>query len=679
MSGQSWVSAAYQTALLAYAVGRAAFFQTYMRSPAPSNATRTVQGVYGSTFELDPNVNAKNNTAVNGGNAYKGVYDASQTYHTVHNSYFGAPLRFETAYFDGGTIWIANLNYQLYKRTGQAAYLTEFNSICAAFLDFNGFGRPYEGTQSFGSTLSNLIDQGAGTAFNGVRCFGNFGDPWTDGQDYGRFMRNVRDADAAGLGNYMPMKQAFCATARNILAASSDQYLTADWSGPEYEFLDKTNSWTQAHTEGAGGNYNVPGSAFGNPRQAMTTGCALIVVSAAAQLAIANDPAVITSGLGAMPIEALAADVAALHAALESKAGISGGLTFPNFIGWGNKKSRLDGDDIGYPCVFFNDYQGYLRYDITNNYLAFWQQPAGGVRTERFRLSAAGALIQGDATTAGTHYVGQTLYAQSGVVAMSTATGSQLYMGNPGGFPGIALGSAGYFINSSSGHISFVAGNSEALRVQSGNVFVYGAMNASYHYLFTSDNVYNFASSSQCAAGIYLGNQPNVRSDMRLKTQVTPYSADEIACAREVGKLLTKYKYIAAVEEKGDKARWQSGALAQLIVQKMQDHGLVNAPAAGGVATSIPYTFVGYDIWEARLGEPAVEAVDEVSHIEEGPDGQSILVVDTPAVPARPAIPAVEAGYVYTVRYEALLVWIAAAHEQAITSIEARLAKLEAA
>lgn len=650
MGQQTWVSAAYRTALLAYAKNRADFYYNHHRTGAPTTPTKAVQGIHWIDMNLDPNVAGPVNMSFNGGQAASNGYDTNQTYHQPFNSFFDRPYRACTAHFPDGTFEIGCLNWQLWKSGAGAGYLAEFESILQAVTSDHGYARDY----------------------HGVRLFGVFRDAWVDGQGLGDLTRACRASIKAGNTTTDPtgyFRQVVVNTGKAIAARSADGYLNADWMGRQINPADGTWTWME---ETALNYAGTNGSAFGHPRQLTTNGCAGTVVGAAAGLAADGDQAILRSGVtGSWSIETLAHEVAALTAALETKADLAGGQTFADPI------------NIKLPNTGFHHdgYSFYMKGDTPSTRFGFnrsaaqWEGVIGGSTYHTF---GAGRTYHG-----GDLHADQNIFSDNaGISANNVGTGGQLYLNMPGGFPGINLGASGFYINTSGGHVSHVAGGVETMRVQSGDVFIYGGVTASYHYKFSQDNVFNFAAPGVRGAGIYLGNNPNVTSDETTKTEVTAFTPAELDAARAIAKLLTKFKSKDAVAKKGADARWHSGALAQAVVHELQTRQLIEAPSDGSLAVDIPYDWVGHDTWDAEPAQPAVEAVDEVSHMEEvsRPDGTvaQILVIDTPGVAGRQAIPAIAAGELYSIRYEPLLVWIAAAHEWALSSIEKRVDALEA-
>jgi len=73
---------------------------------------------------------------------------------------------------------------------------------------------------------------------------------------------------------------------------------------------------------------------------------------------------------------------------------------------------------------------------------------------------------------------------------------------------------------------------------------------------------------------VYAVNSTINTSDATLKEQVTDLSAAELQAATACKALIKKYKWISAVEEKGDDARWHVGVIAQEVQQAFVDAGL---------------------------------------------------------------------------------------------------------
>jgi hypothetical protein len=128
-------------------------------------------------------------------------------------------------------------------------------------------------------------------------------------------------------------------------------------------------------------------------------------------------------------------------------------------------------------------------------------------------------------------------------------------------------------------------------------------------------------------------------SDAREKTTLTALKASEIAAAKDLAKSIGTYKWLDAVAKKGEGARKHIGVTAQEVIRVMESHGL----------DAMAYGVVCYDKWEES------EITEAVS--EEGVEPKKHKTL---------------AGDRYGVRYDELMMFIAA-------GFEARLAALEAA
>lgn len=150
----------------------------------------------------------------------------------------------------------------------------------------------------------------------------------------------------------------------------------------------------------------------------------------------------------------------------------------------------------------------------------------------------------------------------------------------------------------------------------------------------TATATYNIGASGAAVNNIYSQNAVTVVSDVRHKTDIRDLTSQEIDCAKLCAKKLKLYKLNAAVDEKGDLARYHVGAIAQDIISAFDDCGLDWSQ----------YGIVTYESW---CDTPAIDAVyDENGDIVE--DGS----------------PAVTAGDIYMIRYEELNCFIMAAMVQ---------------
>ena len=158
--------------------------------------------------------------------ARTGIGDARQVYLSPQNAYFGKPIRGLDSTFIGGLFLEGQLAGLLFEDDGNAAYLDDINTMAAALISPQGYGRTVDGAT--------------------VLC--NCRDPWTDANGAPGF---VQDAlSRPGVDPSGAVKQVFRNTAAAILAhdrvLAANAY-TADWSGPETNPSDGTTSWQAAY------------------------------------------------------------------------------------------------------------------------------------------------------------------------------------------------------------------------------------------------------------------------------------------------------------------------------------------------------------------------------------------------------------------------------------------------
>ena len=166
-----------------------------------------------------------------------------------------------------------------------------------------------------------------------------------------------------------------------------------------------------------------------------------------------------------------------------------------------------------------------------------------------------------------------------------------------------------------------------------------------------ADNAYAIGSASFRPSTIYAATGAISTSDGTLKTVRGPLTAVELAAAKTIAGQINVFQFNDAVAEKGpDGARLHFGVIAQDVIAAMTAQGL----------DPMRYAFVCHDAWEAEPGRAA---------IPEQRDADDKLIV-----PAQPAVPPLAAGDRYGIRYDELAMFLAAAQEQRLTALEAKLA-----
>jgi hypothetical protein len=143
-------------------------------------------------------------------------------------------------------------------------------------------------------------------------------------------------------------------------------------------------------------------------------------------------------------------------------------------------------------------------------------------------------------------------------------------------------------------------------------------------------------------------------SDARVKTSVRSFEDAELAASKQLGKEIGIFKFLAAIESKGDAARNHTGMTVQRAIEIMQMHGL----------DAMAYGFICYDEWDTETKDhPAIysKVEDAEGNVVDGPITQEAWTETVRT-----------AGNTYGFRTDQLLMFIA-------RGFEARLAALEAA
>ena len=170
-----------------------------------------------------------------------------------------------------------------------------------------------------------------------------------------------------------------------------------------------------------------------------------------------------------------------------------------------------------------------------------------------------------------------------------------------------------------------------------------------------SDNTQDLGKSNFRWDDVFATNGTIQTSDEREKQQIASLTDAEMTAAKAISKLFKTFKWNDSVAENGDAARTHTGVIAQQVETAMSDAGL----DAGKYAFFISTTW-----WEA----------DETYTDDEGAEQTRTNTYNTQEEAPEGATERNRKG----IRYPELLSFIGAATEQRLTSIEARLAALEA-
>ncbi len=143
-----------------------------------------------------------------------------------------------------------------------------------------------------------------------------------------------------------------------------------------------------------------------------------------------------------------------------------------------------------------------------------------------------------------------------------------------------------------------------------------------------SDNTLSCGKSGNRWSELFSANGTINTSDARTKTEVAPFTAAELAAAKDLAREIGTFQFLDAVAKKGDAARHHIGMTVQRAMQIMENHGL----------DPMRYGFICFDKWEEERND--------------------FDVVTT------------EAGEMYGFRMDQLLAFIARGFEARLTALE---------
>jgi hypothetical protein len=167
------------------------------------------------------------------------------------------------------------------------------------------------------------------------------------------------------------------------------------------------------------------------------------------------------------------------------------------------------------------------------------------------------------------------------------------------------------------------------------------------------DNAQTFGTSSKRWSTIYAGTGTINTSDAREKTAVTPLTEAEVAAARDITREIGGFRFLAAMQEKGDAARTHIGLTVQRAIEIMESHGLM----------AERYAFICHDVWPERVVDHPAAMRPHPTLVDE--DGRPVMVEEHPAY--REIIPG---GDRYGLRSDELLLFLARGMEARLTALE---------
>jgi hypothetical protein len=298
-----------------------------------------------------------------------------------------------------------------------------------------------------------------------------------------------------------------------------------------------------------------------------------------------------------------APDTSLLYITDAGEATFVGAVTAPSFVGNASTASTLTGFGAG----------GLQEVGRTQD----WHAAANGYDYDvRLQVSAGGSNGAGTLVVSGSG--GQSF---AGPMTLNT------------GYTTIDYSAPGGTFN-----LTSIRCNGQGAKVEIGTYV------GNFHYFGGSvgDGVMNLGWGLNRWSTVYAANGAISTSDARKKTSVTPLSANEIAAAQEIGLNFGTFKWLEAIEQKGEAAaRKHVGQTVQWIMSVMESHGLV----------PFDYGFICFDEDQAR--EEYTSLGGEV----------------TPATPYRS---------IYSLRTDQLAMFVARGQAARSEALEARIAALEA-
>lgn len=103
-----------------------------------------------------------------------------------------------------------------------------------------------------------------------------------------------------------------------------------------------------------------------------------------------------------------------------------------------------------------------------------------------------------------------------------------------------------------------------------------------------NDAASNIGSASLRYNTIFASNGTINTSDAREKTEVRALTKNEIAASRELAKEIGAYKFLSAIQQKGDGARNHIGMTVQRAIEILESHDLI----------AESYSFICHDVWD---------------------------------------------------------------------------------
>lgn len=190
-----------------------------------------------------------------------------------------------------------------------------------------------------------------------------------------------------------------------------------------------------------------------------------------------------------------------------------------------------------------------------------------------------------------------------------------------------------------------------------------------------TDGGINCGTATNRFATVYASAGTINTSDAREKTGVTSLSEAEVSAAIALGKEIGTYKWLSAIEKKGDGARLHVGMTVQRAIEVMESFGL----------TPLNYAFVCYDEWEAieretkEIARGNIYSVGDLAYTNvpysefEAYGGHPSFTWEETSREIVVIQEGREAGNRYGFRYDQLALFIARGQEERLSRLEALL------
>lgn len=131
-------------------------------------------------------------------------------------------------------------------------------------------------------------------------------------------------------------------------------------------------------------------------------------------------------------------------------------------------------------------------------------------------------------------------------------------------------------------------GGGKLIVFDEGNNRIAFSLDNSYNFVSGVDNAQSLGLPSYRWSVVYAATGSINTSDAREKTEVIPFTANEISAATAIAKEIGFYKFLSSISDKGNSARWHAGLTVQRAIEVMESHGL----------NPFEYSFICHDSWE---------------------------------------------------------------------------------